>query len=153
VETLRLPFEHGAPAGPLRLTAQTVLAPRHEAEDVEDVLVVISELVQNVTQHTNAGGTLTLTWDQHFITVEVSDASRRIPQPQPSDERRIGGRGLLLVAGIAASWGTTTHDDGKVVWARIAAPALSSPAQRHSSDLDRRSGREHSPGSLDPGRM
>lgn len=117
--SLRLPFGHGEPAGPLRHTAWAALAPCHPADPVEDVLLVISELVQNVTQHTTGGGILTLTWDQDGITVEVRDEDDREPRPKPPDGHRLGGRGLLLVNGICSAWGTTIHEDGKTVWARV----------------------------------
>jgi YD repeat-containing protein len=123
VATLRLPFAHGEPAGPLRLSARGALTPGHPVDYVEDILVVISELVQNVTQHTDGPGVLGLVWDDTGVLVEVRDGDRRAPRPQPPDDHRPGGRGLLLVAGIATSWGVTVHDDGKTVWARLAVPA------------------------------
>jgi anti-sigma regulatory factor (Ser/Thr protein kinase) len=118
-----MPFEHGEPAAPLRSKVSTALAHWHPSDYVEDVLLVVSELVQNVTQHTKGGGTLAVSWDDDSITVEVRDEDRVLPRPQPPDSHRVGGRGLLLVSGIATSWGTTAHDTGKTVWAQLAVPA------------------------------
>ncbi len=122
VKTLRMPFRHGEPAAPLRANTRSALTPWHSAERIDDVLVVVSELVQNVTQHTTGGGTLILTWDDRGITIEVSDDDQRMPHQRPPDGHRLGGRGLLLVDGICSGWGATSHDHGKTVWARVAAP-------------------------------
>jgi two-component sensor histidine kinase len=122
VEILRMPFEHGEPAGPLRLSARAALTPEHPPDYVEDILLVISELVQNVTQHTAGAGILGLSWDAETVTVEVRDGDRRPPRPQQPAADRPGGRGLLLVAGIATNWGVAVHDDGKTVWARFTNP-------------------------------
>lgn len=121
--TLRIPFAHGAQAGPLRSNARAVLSPWYASDHVEDVLLVISELVQNVTQHTGGGGVLVLNWDSGSITIEVRDEDPRIPHQQRPDEHRLGGRGLLLVAGICSSWGSIPNDHGKTVWARLDVPA------------------------------
>jgi hypothetical protein len=122
VKTVRMPFGHGEPAAPLRSSTRAALTPWHSAEQIDDVLLVVSELVQNVTQHTAGGGILVLTWDDDSVTVAVSDGDHRMPRQRPPDGHRIGGRGLLLVDGICASWGTTAHDHGKTVWARVVAP-------------------------------
>jgi two-component sensor histidine kinase len=123
MNVLHMPFEHGEPAGPLRSRVSTALAPWHPADYVEDVLLVVSELVQNVTQHTAGGGTLSVSWDDDSIIVEVRDEDRVLPHLQPPDAHRLGGRGLLLVSGIATNWGTAAHDSGKTVWAEVAVPA------------------------------
>lgn len=116
---LRLPFTHGEPAGPLRRDTKAALRNRCPAESIEDAVLVISELVQNVSQHTRGGGVLLITGDERGITVEVSDEDPGMPRLQPPDGHRIGGRGLLLVAGICSDWGTVRHRNGKTVWARI----------------------------------
>ncbi|WP_092551145.1 ATP-binding protein [Actinoplanes derwentensis] len=118
-KTLCMLFKQGEPAAPMRSTARAALTPWHSADQIDDVLVVVSELVQNVSQHTEGGGTLVLNWDDHSITVEVSDDDRRMPLQRPPDDQRLGGRGLLLVDGICSSWGATAHDHGKTVWARV----------------------------------
>lgn len=119
---LRLPFTHGDPAGPLRRETRAALRHRCPAEAVEDAVLVISELVQNVSQHTRGDGVLAITGDDRGITVEVTDEGSGVPRIQPPDDHRIGGRGLLLVAGICSDWGTVRHRNGKTVWARIDTP-------------------------------
>ncbi len=123
MEVLRRPFEHGEPAGPLRHSARSALMPWLAADDLADAMVVISELVQNVTQHTGGGGELVLTADAHAITIEVRDHSPVLPQVHPPDTHRLGGRGLLLVAGVTRAWGARPERSGKVVWARLTTSA------------------------------
>ncbi|MCO8277632.1 ATP-binding protein [Actinoplanes sp. TRM 88003] len=119
----RWSFTHGEPAGPLRRCAHAALAPRLTSDDLDDAMVVISELVQNVTQHTSGGGELVLITDDSGITIEVRDHSPVLPEVQPPDAHRLGGRGLLLVAGITSAWGVRPGTSGKAVWARLTMPA------------------------------
>lgn len=117
MELLRLAFSNDEPAAPVRRRAQAVLGPASDA--VDDVLVVISELVENVTRHTRGGGELRLTRDDGVIRVEVRDGDAAQPRLLPPDDRRIGGRGLLVVAGMARRWGVRPEEAGKTVWAEI----------------------------------
>lgn len=89
------------------------------AELVQDVLLLITELVDNVVQHTDSGGELHVVPAAGTLRVEVHDHSRSFPQLQRPDLRRAGGRGLLLVAAIAQSWGSRPTETGKMVWAQV----------------------------------
>lgn len=117
---MRWAFAHGEPAGPMRHHAQAALAPWLTFDDLDDAMVVISELVQNVTQHTAGDGELVVVRGPGVITIEVRDHSRVLPKVQPPDPQRLGGRGLLLVAGVTRAWGAVPTSHGKVVWARLA---------------------------------
>ncbi|WP_369077303.1 ATP-binding protein [Paractinoplanes hotanensis] len=117
---MRLAFNHGDPAGPLRHSTQTALAPWVIPDDLDDAMVVVSELVQNVTQHTAGGGELVVTVEPGAVIIEVRDYSPVLPKVQPPDAQRLGGRGLLLVAGVTRAWGAAPTAQGKVVWARLA---------------------------------
>jgi anti-sigma regulatory factor (Ser/Thr protein kinase) len=123
MELLRCSFAHGELPGPLRRSARSVLESRCPADRVEDAVVVISELVQNVTQHTAGGGDLVLREENAAIVIEVRDGDPAPPRPQPPDGHRPGGRGLLLVAGMTRRWGVRPDARGKVVWAEIAVAA------------------------------
>ena len=118
--TLRMPFAPDASAGPLRHGVRDLLSPWCSADHIEDILIVVSELVQNVRQHTAGGGELVLRVDDRTVVVEVHDTDPVLPRPQRPDERREGGRGLLLVAGLSSRWGARATPDGKVVWAGLA---------------------------------
>jgi hypothetical protein len=123
VEIMRWSFDHGEPAGPLRHAAQASMAPWLTADDLDDAMVVISELVQNVTQHTAGGGELVVVADAGAVLIEVRDSSPVLPAVQPPDRHRLGGRGLLLVAGVTRAWGAVPTPQGKVVWARLVVSA------------------------------
>jgi hypothetical protein len=62
VELLRHQFRHGEPALPLRHSARNALqltaGEDSDAEWTDDVLIVISELVQDVNKHTRSAGEL-----------------------------------------------------------------------------------------------
>ncbi|WP_203819755.1 ATP-binding protein [Paractinoplanes ferrugineus] len=120
---MRWSFAHGEPAGPLRRCAQAAFAPWLTPDDLDDAMVVVSELVQNVTQHTSGGGELVLVAEARTVTIEVRDHSPVLPEVQPPDAHRLGGRGLLLVAGITVAWGVRPEESGKVVWARLSTSA------------------------------
>ena len=119
MEILRLAFGNDEPAAPVRHRARAVLDDFPSADTVDDVLVVISELVENVTRHTGGGGELRLIRKDGVIMIEVHDGDAAQPHLLPPDDRRIGGRGLLVVAGMARRWGVRPERSGKTVWAEI----------------------------------
>jgi anti-sigma regulatory factor (Ser/Thr protein kinase) len=119
VELLRLAFANDEPAAPVRRRARAALDDVPSREAIDDVLVVISELVENVTRHTRGGGELRLARGDGVIVVEVHDGDAAEPRLLPPDAHRIGGRGLLVVAGMARRWGVRPEDSGKTVWAEV----------------------------------
>lgn len=88
-----------------------------------DAQIVASELVANVVEH--GAGLPVLRFERRGDDLLVSVADDRgMPlrsAPRPGLEER--GRGLLLVAAIASTWGVEpTPTGGKVVWALLRAP-------------------------------
>lgn len=122
MESVRLQFDHGAPGAVVRQVARTALAGWHASYPQEDVLLVVTELVHNVTRHTADGGELVLTLRADCVLVEVNDSSAELPKLRQR-ATRIGGRGLLLVAAVAKRWGARSRawagNAGKVVWAEV----------------------------------
>jgi hypothetical protein len=120
---VRLQIPHGFPAALARRAARAALRAWNLADRVDDVLLVTSELVQNVTQHTTDGGELRLTLLGDGIRVEVIDTNPEVPVLRGHDPRSLGGRGLRIVAAVARSWGfrplTWAGRDGKVVWVEL----------------------------------
>lgn len=102
-----------------RRWAEARLAVLAERDRV-DVLIVVGELLENAYVH--AGGACQLRLhhvpDPCVVTVAVTDVGTG--EPRPRVPGRTGGRGLLLVDQLAFAWGVSHHDDGKVVWARLA---------------------------------
>lgn len=87
------------------------------------MLLVTTELVQNVTKHTADGGELRMVLRDDTVLIEVTDTNPALPCLQRPDPRRVGGRGMLLVASVARRWGTRPANwaggTGKIVWAEI----------------------------------
>ena len=121
MQALRLPFDHDTDSASLRHAAEGRLLAWQNAELVNDTLLVITELVQNVIQHTGDGGELALSRPSDIVVVEVFDSSRDLPKVIRPDPRRLGGRGMLLVAAVSRAWGSRLTATGKVVWAHLPA--------------------------------
>ncbi|MBI0300247.1 SpoIIE family protein phosphatase, partial [Streptomyces sp. PRKS01-29] len=84
--------------------------------------VVVSELVTNAIRHATPPIGLRLIHDRALIC-ELSDGSATAPHPRRARAFDEGGRGLLLVAQLAESWGTRQTATGKTIWAELAVPA------------------------------
>ncbi|MFK4688210.1 ATP-binding protein [Streptomyces pristinaespiralis] len=57
------------------------------------------------------------------LRVEVQDPSSKRPSPRPPSDEREGGRGLLLVDALAATWGVRLGPgQGKTVWMELDVP-------------------------------
>jgi Histidine kinase-like ATPase domain len=94
-------------------------------ELADDACLIVDELVGNVLRH--APGTewasVALILDIETVRIEVSDGNRELPVLRGTeswDEEE--GRGLQLVAGLAAAWGARPTPAGKTVWAELAIP-------------------------------
>jgi anti-sigma regulatory factor (Ser/Thr protein kinase) len=124
MDAVRVRFDHDVSAAVVRQAARDALDAWHAPQIVDDTLVVVTELVANVSRHTADGGELTLTLQPDAILVEVADTSPETPQLRPRDIHRAGGRGLLLVAAVTRRWGSRAVSlagrAGKVVWAELA---------------------------------
>ena len=83
--------------------------------------LIVSELVSNVADHAHTMATLRLSLRRRYLTIAVRDGSPAEPVKAAGislDAR--AGRGLILVAEYAHSWGWLATDGGKVVWASLA---------------------------------
>jgi anti-sigma regulatory factor (Ser/Thr protein kinase) len=81
---------------------------------------ICSELCTNAVLHARTGFTVTLALlAPDSLRLEVRDGSGMIPRPRRYSTQATTGRGLNVVAGIAAEWGVSPEPDGKCVWARI----------------------------------
>ncbi|WP_459644127.1 ATP-binding SpoIIE family protein phosphatase [Kineococcus sp. NUM-3379] len=90
---------------------------------IDDSELVLSELVTNALVHTDDPPVVTLRYagDGEELVLAVRDRSGRAVQERTPDPEAQGGRGLLVVGSLASTWGVTTHDDGKTVWAELLA--------------------------------
>ena len=123
VGEFRLSIAPGAPAAQARPPARAALYAWGVTHHADDILLVTSELIDNVTQHTAGGGELRLTLQHNTILIEVEDTDPQPPAPRAHVPRSLGGRGLIIVAAIARRWGhrptSWAGHTGKVVWAEL----------------------------------
>lgn len=97
----------------------------HEADRlVDDAVLLTSELVTNAVLH--AGTTVQVTCRLTAGAVEIVVVDHRPLPPLPDEPQRArnpsdqtGGRGLLLPAELASSWGVTYAGTAKAVWFRM----------------------------------
>ncbi|MGX1910341.1 ATP-binding protein [Streptomyces phaeochromogenes] len=88
---------------------------------VDEVELLITELATNVIRHVGEGvsATLILEWRTERLRVEVHDKSRKVPSLRAVGYDEECGRGLHMLATLAADWGTVLTAVGKVVWCEI----------------------------------
>jgi anti-sigma regulatory factor (Ser/Thr protein kinase) len=97
-----------------------VLGPGHPCGD--DAALLAGELFGNSVQHSGSGapgGTVTVAVraSDGVVRVEVTDrGGRGMPQLRPCGSEAESGRGLRLVAELAASWGWRRRGGQMVTW-------------------------------------
>jgi anti-sigma regulatory factor (Ser/Thr protein kinase) len=122
-DDIRIPFPHGFPTALARRAVDAALQAWSVSHRADDILLVTTELVQNVTRHTASGGELHLALRPDGILIEVADTSPEPPVLLDSDPRVIGGRGLHILAALTSRWGCRVVSRGrhrKIVWAELA---------------------------------
>ncbi|MGW3990493.1 SpoIIE family protein phosphatase [Streptomyces sp. NPDC004830] len=88
--------------------------------DQDAALLVVSELVTNALVHTDGQVRMDLTLINDRLRIAVADASPRTPvRPRSIGWEATGGRGILLVEALSATWGTLPVSGGKQVWAEL----------------------------------
>lgn len=110
-----------ASVGAARAFARSVLPIWELAELCDDVVLVVSELVTNAFVHGRSPCRLRLSASTGRVRVEVLDEGAGAPDLCLSSSGSLSGRGLYLVAHLAAAWGTEPLPaGGKLVWAELA---------------------------------
>jgi anti-sigma regulatory factor (Ser/Thr protein kinase) len=118
------PFEArlDAPRAARRFVIDTLGQWGQPDELVNDAALVVTELASNAVRHARSPFWVVMSGSAGSVRVSVRDRSQAPPIVRP---RQSGapltqsGRGLALVASLAARWGTEIGDDGKVVWAEL----------------------------------
>lgn len=87
---------------------------------LDDACLVVSELATNALNHAESSFQVRVSLNPATVRLEVADHGAGTPEPQPHSDTREGGRGLLLIAAMSASWGIEESAGGKVVWAELA---------------------------------
>jgi anti-anti-sigma factor len=108
-----------------------------ESRDVvETALLLTSEVVTNAVLHARTLIDLAVEVVPGRVRVEVADRSPVLPMTKHYDTSAETGRGLLLVASLAAHWGVDAAPGGKVVWFDVGSPStLSTVDDRTAGSL------------------
>ncbi len=88
---------------------------------VEDVVTIANELVSNAIEHAGTSVLVVLGVGADGVSIWVRDQSRRLPVLRSAEGDPTRGWGLCMVD-VLASWGWTSHPDGKTVWACVPHP-------------------------------
>jgi anti-sigma regulatory factor (Ser/Thr protein kinase) len=91
-----------------------------DGETADAAALCVSELVTNGVLHARTPLVVGVTLGAEQVFVCVADRAPGQPAPQPSDDSRPSGRGLVLVEALADQWGVCTTDGGKAVWFTVA---------------------------------
>ncbi len=86
---------------------------------VHSAELVATELVTNALLHGGGTATASVALTDTGARLEVADASPQAPLLGAGSADGMTGRGLAVVARLAARWGAEPGADGKVVWAEL----------------------------------
>jgi anti-sigma regulatory factor (Ser/Thr protein kinase) len=93
-----------------------------EADILNDVALIVSELVTNAVQ-AGSGAVLTrLELHRDTLHIAITDSAAGRPASKSPSATTTSGRGLLIVDHLAIDWGVTYIEDGKTVWAVLPLP-------------------------------
>jgi hypothetical protein len=73
--------------------------------------------------HARSAFWVSLRDDGSTVRILVGDRNPVAPAMRDASATRTSGRGLALVAAVAARWGVDLRPDGKVVWVELSAPS------------------------------
>ncbi|HEV7204138.1 MAG TPA: ATP-binding protein [Jatrophihabitans sp.] len=88
----------------------------------DDVQLVVSELVTNSLDAGSSSLDVTIAVDDTHVRVGLTDDAPGEPTPKQAEPSDAHGRGLAIVAALAADWGVRRGARGKEVWATLALP-------------------------------
>ena len=149
--TLSLPVHPSSP-GRARRFVRDVLAAWGAEQFEEPATLLTSELVTNAVLHARTRPELRLRLADDRLWVGVFDATPLSPVRKRYGPEAATGRGLMLVERMAAAWGTSVSDHGKVVWfelspdaAEAIGPALEAEALADLAELGLTSGTDDPP--------
>lgn len=91
----------------------------HDHNWLDDAVLVVTELVANAVRHAGGCRAVTLRARDDRVTISAVDTSPVHPRPRRPDNT--GGYGLHIVEALTTRWGVEDHQDGKHVWADLAA--------------------------------
>ncbi|MER5437852.1 SpoIIE family protein phosphatase [Streptomyces sp. NPDC002790] len=123
--TLRFTLEQDQAQGlaDARIEFQGLLHDWARPEQVDTVLLLVSELLGNVLIHTEHAAVLRADISgaegHRRLRVEVSDRSDEVPARRAPGELSSSGRGLVLLDLLAHRWNLRPEPEGKTVWFEV----------------------------------
>lgn len=96
------------------------------AETVDTAMLLVTELVTNAVEHTDASDVIcSVSLSAEVVTVSVTDTGSMsgagsVPVSARPDDLAESGRGLFLVDALATDWGTRVTAGSREVWASLA---------------------------------
>ena len=94
------------------------------AEDREDAMLVLSELVSNAVKHAAPlpSGEIRVRWEvtDEVLHIEITDGGAGTrPHAGAAALSSLGGRGLDIVRTVSTQWGVTEEEGRVTVWAEV----------------------------------
>jgi anti-sigma regulatory factor (Ser/Thr protein kinase) len=119
VAELRLAERNSSAALARQFTRSTLAAWQGDERDdnVEDIVLVVSELVTNALLHGHGTPVVRLLASDEHVRVEVCDDSPLLPVSHRVTPT--SGLGLRVVEQLSSAWGVSRRDRGKVVWCEL----------------------------------
>jgi anti-sigma regulatory factor (Ser/Thr protein kinase) len=117
----QFPAELGAPREARQAVDEALRHLGHHGRLVDDARLVVTELAANAVVHARSPFSVSIRHKDSTVRVLVGDRSPAAPEVRAASSTLLSGRGMRLVAAIAARWGVDFTPDGKVVWAELRA--------------------------------
>ncbi len=106
-------------AGTARTFVRRTLEHWQRPENVDDAMLLATELVTNAVVHARSGVQVRLLAFADRIRVEVTDTGAGSLHLRTPHDGALSGRGLFMVQELARTWGTSSGEDAKVVWFEV----------------------------------
>jgi anti-sigma regulatory factor (Ser/Thr protein kinase) len=117
-----LPGDVTTPAAARRFVRSALESVEADPVVVETAELLTTELVTNAIVHAGGKSHLFIRAAKGVVRVEITDPDDRLPAMAAPDTDSPGGRGLVIVNGLASAWGVqTTSKGGKTVWFELSA--------------------------------
>lgn len=111
-----LPGDVTTPAAARRFVRSALESVEADAPVIETAELLTTELVTNAIVHVGCRSQLFLRAAGGTVRVEVTDPDDRLPSMAAPNLDDVGGRGLVIVDGLASAWGVERTENGKTVW-------------------------------------
>jgi anti-sigma regulatory factor (Ser/Thr protein kinase) len=112
-----LPGDVTTPAAARRFVRAALESVEADLVVIETVELLTTELVTNAIVHAGSKSHLFIRAAKGVVRVEITDPDDRLPAMATPDTDAPGGRGLIIVNGLASAWGVEpTTKGGKTVW-------------------------------------